>query len=208
MSWAPRACPPCEERNHSFKNKKGAFFIAVANDDGDVSILLVSSPYSNMSISWNCTVIKLIQTTGDALVILPKAPACSDETRLSDIVAPPQFQTSQDGLGESNNGAHFHPSLFKFALQEKKFIDHIVWGPWRFGEGAETIITFSRCGTFFHCLFEVQFQVSQYGVMTQVLSFECRRFLKQEIDSAPFSSCSAMWHSQVIIHGRCSFVSS
>lgn len=201
MSWAPRARPPRENKDQYFDARNGAFFMAVANDDGDVSFLLVSSPYTNMSASWNCTVLKLVKIAKDTLISLPHGQAHAHSTRLPHLGTLPYDQSSQNDLDKSKNRSHFHSSLFKSALEGKWFIDHIAWGPWKFEDNAETIITFSRHGTIFHCLFEVQIQVSENGLFPQVIKFDCNHFLKQEIDGVPFSGCSAIWHDQVIIYG-------
>lgn len=201
MSWAPRACPPPEKRDQSFETKKSAFLLAVANDDGDLSFLLLSSPYTHMSTSWNCTVIKIMNISGDALTFLPAALADAQKTRLPDIEGLSHIQMSREELGEMRDRIQFHPSLFKSALAGKRSIDHIAWGPWKFGDIGETIVTFSRDGTFFHCLFEVQLQVPEKISYPEVVRLDFKRFVRQESDCLPFGSCSATWHSQVSIDG-------
>ena len=198
MSWAPRACPPREKRDQSFGTKKSAFLLAVANDDGDISLLLLSSPYTHMSASWNCTVLKVMSVSGDPLILLPDV-ADAQKTKLPDIEVISHIQTNREELGEMRDRIRFHPSLLKSALAVKRSIDHIAWGPWKFGDVAETIITYSRDGIFFHCLFEVQLQIPEKKSYPRVVQLDFKRFWRQESDCLPFDSCSAMWHSQVSI---------
>lgn len=175
--------------------------LAVANDDGDISFLLLSSPYTHFSTSWNCAVIKVIHVIKDAIVVFPDVGAETSELRLSDIRELPHFQTVTYDLGDAKQSTHFHPSLFKSALEGKCYVDHIAWGPWSFGDIAETIITFSREGVFYHCLFEAQFEFSKDSIFAKKVRFDFKRCLRQESDDIPFGSCSAMWCNQVSISG-------
>lgn len=201
MSWAPWACSPREKRDQSFRTKNGPFLLAVANDDGDISFLFLSSPYTHMSTSWNCTIVNTIDVIGDASVVLSDARADTSKVRLPDIKGLPHIQTPPDDFGEAKKSTHFHPSLFKSALEGKRFIDHIAWGPWDFGDVAKTVITFSRDGIFYHCVFEAHFQVSKHSIFAQVIRLDFRRSKRQESDGVPFGGCSVMWHRQVSING-------
>lgn len=201
MSWAPWACSPSEKTDQSCGAKKGAFMMAVANDDGDISFLLLSSPYIGKRTSWNCTIIKVIHVIKDALVVLPDVQADTSQIKPPDIKDLPHFQTVTYDLGEAKQSKQFHPSLFKSALGEKRFIDQIAWGPWGFGDVAETIVTFSRDGTLYHCLFEAQFQVSENTVFAEMVRLDFRRCLSHESDDFPFGSCCAMWHNPVSVNG-------
>jgi hypothetical protein len=198
MSWAPRACPLRDNRGQLFETKKGKFLFAVANDDGDISLLLVSSPYSTISTSWNCTILKSISTAGNALVILHDDKLGTHKTGQRDIGGISNVQINEEDLGEVED-THFHPSLFKVALERKFFIDHISWGPWKVGDIAETILTFSRNGTIFYCLFEAQFFVCKNNSFAELLSLDCKRVLKYKSDDIPFSSSLSAWHSPVSI---------
>lgn len=198
MSWAPRACPSRDKSVQSFETKRGEFLFAVANDDGDISLLLVSSPYSSSSTSWSCTILKLIRSAGNALVILHDAQLGTNKTEQRDTGNFTTVQTNGVDLGEVED-TYFHPSLFKVALERKFFIDHIAWGPWKFGDIAETILTFSRNGTIFHCLFEAQFLVLKNKFFAELLSLDFKHVLKYKSDGIPFSSSLSTWHSLVSI---------
>lgn len=197
MSWAPWACSPCEETDQSVGAKRGAFMLAVGDDDGDISFLLLSSPYIPKSTSWNCTVIKVVFVTKEDLVVFPDVQADTSQIRPTDIKDLPHFRTVTYNIGEAKQSNHFHPSLFQSALEGKRFIDLIVWGPWSFGDVAETVVTFSRDGTFYHGLFEARFRVSKNRVFSDMVRLDFRRCLRQKSDDFPFSSCSTLWHSQV-----------
>ena len=201
MSWAPWACSPCEKTDQPFVARRGAFILAVGNDDGDISFLFLSSPFIRKSTSWNCTILKVIQVIKDALVFLPEVQADTSQIKPSNMKDLPCFQTVTYDLGEAKQNNQFHSSLFKSALEGKSFIDHIAWGPWGFGDVAETIVTFSRDGTFYHCLFEAQFRISENSVFAEMVRLDFRRCLSQESDDIPFGSCSTRWHHQVSVSG-------
>ena len=205
MSWAPRPCSPWEKTDQSLGAKKSAFMLAVADDDGDISFLLLSSPYIYKSYTWNCIVIKVIHVIKDALVVFPDVRVDTSEIGPPDMEGLPHFEKVTYDLGEVKESTNFHPSLFKSVLMGKRFIDHIAWGPWGFGDVAETIVTFSRNGTFYNCWFEAQFQVSTNNVLAEMVRLDFRRCLRQESDDIPFGGCSAMWHRQVSIkYNSCS----
>lgn len=174
--------------------------LAVGNDDSDILFLLLSSPYTRKSTSWNCSIIKVIRVIKDTLVVLPDVQADASQINSPDINDLPHIQTVTYDLGGGTQSIQFHPSLFKSALEGKHFIDHITWGPWGFGDVAETIVTFSRDGVFYHCLFEAQFQVSENSVFAEMVRLDFRRCLSQECDDIPFGSWSAMWHNQVSVY--------
>lgn len=201
MSWAPWTCSPCKSTDQSFGAKRGAFMLAVADDDGDISFLFLSSPYIHMSTAWNCTVIKVIHVVKDSLVVFPDVQADTSEMRPLDTEGVRHFQRVTYNIGEAKRSTHLHPSLFQSALEGKRFFDHIAWGPWGFGDIAETIITFSRDGTFYYCSFEAQFQVSRNSVFAEMVNLDFRRCLRQESNDFLLGSCSAMWHSQVSLNG-------
>ncbi len=201
MSWAPEACPPHKKKDPLGATKQGDFLLAVANDDSEISLLLVSSPYTTRSTSWNCTTIKLLRIIGDTLLVLHED---AHKTRLQDVEGPHHIQKNLAGLGKGKDEIHIHPSLFKFALDRKRFIDHIAWGPWNFGDIAEIFLTFSRNGDVFHCLFDVRFQVQKNKTFTEVVSFDLKYSLGHESDGVPFGSSRALWQSQVYTSCPCS----
>ena len=200
MSWAPWTCSPGEKTGQSLGVKRGAFILAVGNDDGDILFLLLSSPYTRKSTSWNCSIIKVIRVIKDSLVVLPDVLADASQINPPDINDFPHFQTVSYDLREATHSIQFHPSLFKSALEGKRFIDHITWGPWGFGDVAETIVTFSSNGTFYHCLFEAQFQVSENIVFAEMVELDFKRCISQGSDDIPLGSWSAMWHNQVSVN--------
>lgn len=200
MSWAPWACSPGENTSQSLGTKKGAFMLAVGNDDSDILFLLLSSPYTRKSTSWNCSIIKVIHVITEALVLLPGVQADASQIKPADIKDLPHVQTITCELEDAKQSIQFHPSLFKSAFEGKRFVHHITWGPWGFGDVAETIVTFSRDGTFYHCLFEAQFQVSENSAFADTVGLDFKRCLSQKSDDVPLGSWSAMWHDQVSVN--------
>ncbi|MCJ1470133.1 hypothetical protein MMC07_008778 [Pseudocyphellaria aurata] len=150
MSWAPRIRQWPEKYQHSVETKWGMFLLAVANDDGEVVFLSISSPYTTDSTSWDSNIVKSISLDerGSSGGGFAAKDAVVHESLNRESIPEPQRLDSKSS-GRSIGIRHNRPSLFNSAVRRMS-IDHLAWGPWKFNADAETILTFTRGGAVFH----------------------------------------------------------
>lgn len=201
MAWAPRIRQWPEKYQQSVETKWGMFLLAVANDDGEVVFLLISSPYTTESTSWDSHIVKLISL--DERESPSGSLAAKDiifhESLNRESIPEPQSKARLDDRpsGESIGTRHYGPSLFSFAVRRNIFIDHIAWGPWKFNTDAETIITFTRGGAVCHCIFHVSFPFPVNTVFSSVPRFRLEYMSQRNSQSSDNTERTVVWHSHV-----------
>ena len=201
MAWAPRIRQWPEKYQHSVETKWGMFLLAVSNDDGEVVFLLISSPYTTESTSWDSHIVKLIS--------LDERESPRGGFAAEDIVVHERLNGESTPEPQSKSRHHERssaisigprrdrPSLFSLAIRRNIYIDQIAWGPWKFNADAETILTFTRGGEVCHCIFHVSFPFTVTTRFSSVPRFRLE-YLSQRNDQSPdITSRTVVWHSHV-----------
>ncbi len=162
MAWSPQFRRSSERNTYTVETRWGSFFLAVANDEGKILLLLISSPYTNGSTSWDSKIVKILGVDAGGVVI---EVFTGDDTSLHGSHGRDSIQETQlkkkvekSPSRESVNTGNNRPSLFKSALGSKPIIDHIAWGSSKTDPDPETIISFTRNGATFHCTLHVSFR--------------------------------------------------
>lgn len=201
MTWAPHARRPSVNVNH-FEARWGTFLLAIANDDDEVLILLISSPFMNSSNSWDSKIVKLISfdeegplidgdVQSDALI----KGSTSIELSSGQVT---NGSTAARPFGGSRGAAVRPQSLFKSAIESKRFVDSIAWGYWDCrADKVETILTFLHNGIVFHCIFDVFFLFPEYTVLSSVPRFHVKQSFKCKRKENNPSCCRAVWYHLV-----------
>lgn len=201
LAWAPRIRQWPEKYQHSVETKWGMFLLAVANDDGEVVFLLISSPFTTESTSWDSHIVKLISLDGRDSpgggfatkdIIVP-------ESRNGDSISDSLSKARLDdrSSGRSIGTRHDRPSLFSSAVRRNVYIDQIAWGPWKFNADAETIVTFTRGGEVCHCIFHVSFPFPVNTRFSSVPRFRLEYISQRNSQSFDITDRTVVWHSHV-----------
>lgn len=200
MAWAPRIRQWPEKYQHSVETKWGMFLLAVANDDEEAVFLLISSPYTTDSTSWDSHIIKLISLDdgGSFGGVLAAKEINSNESLKRESIPEPQSKSRLDrSSGKRIGTRHDRPSLFSSAVRRKISIDHIAWGPWKFNADAETILTFTRGGAVCHCVFHVSFPFPVTTIFSSVPRFRLDYMSQFNTQSSDITDRTVVWHSHV-----------
>lgn len=198
MSWAPRIRQWPEKYQHSVETKWGMFLLAVANDDGEVVFLSISSPFTTDSTSWDSKIVKLLSL--DERGLSGGGFAAKDtivhESLNRESIPEPQRHDSKSS-GRSIGTRHNRPSLFSSAVRRRISIDHLAWGPWKFNADAETILTFTRGGAVCHCIFHVSFPFPENTLFSSVPRFRLEYMSHGNSQSSDIADRTVVWHSHV-----------
>lgn len=189
-AWAPKARQCLENYDPQVEARQGVFLLAVANDDAEVLILLISSPYIDHSNSWDAKIVKIIRFSDNGPQTDCNAVRARAVFRNGDLEVVDSPRVIRD-LAES------HSSVFKIALKSKQFIDSIAWGPLALKAKGETVLSFIRNGVVFHCSFSISFLFPEDTFLFNVprFRFKCSDgYKKTDIDQ--FGGVVA-WHSHV-----------
>lgn len=203
MAWAPRIRQWPEKYQHSVETKWGMFLIAVANDDGEVVLLLISSPYTTESTSWDSHIVKLISldqrgSTGGGFAA--KDMIIHESLNRESIPEPQSKHRPDDKSSAKSIGiSHHRPSLFSSAVRGNISIDHIAWGPWKFNADAETILTFTRGGAVCHSIFHVSFPFPVNTLFSSVPRFRLESLSQRNGQRSDITDQAVVWHSHVSV---------
>lgn len=199
MAWAPQAHRSAEKNNSlSMESRsRSAFLLAVATDDCDVLFLLISSPYTPHSTSWDSKIVKILQF--DKRGNLCHAPAQAKESTGSyfEEICRHNEQNEHFATEKNPNTTKYRPSLFKSALRSRLFFEHIAWGPWNFDSKQEIVLTFTRRGAVFHCFFHVAFIFPMNTTIASVPRFTFTRMSKGSNDLVDLVNQSSAWYIPV-----------
>lgn len=199
MAWAPQAHRSAEKINSlSMESRsRSAFLLAVATDDCDVLFLLISSPYTPHSTSWDSKIVKILQF--DKRGNLCHAPAQAKESTGRDLeeFCRHDEQNEHFPTEESSNTTKYRPSLFKSALRSRLFFENIAWGPWNFDSNQEIVLTFTRRGAIFHCFFHVAFIFPMNTIIAGVPRFTFTRMSRGSNDLVDLVNQSSAWYIPV-----------
>lgn len=199
MAWAPQVQRSAERTNSlSLESRlRNAFLLAVANDDCEVLFLLISSPYTPHSASWDSRIVKILRF--DQRGNLCHAPTHIQGSLRRDLREVNRHDEQIDNFptDESPNTAKYRPSLFKSALRSRLFFENIAWGPWNFDSDHETVLTFTRRGEIFHCFFHVSFIFPMNTSIASVPRFAFKRMSKGSNDLIDLVNQSSAWYIPV-----------
>lgn len=164
MAWAPQIRRRPEKSGNPVETRWGAFLLAVANEDGEIIILLTSSPYTTKSTAWDCKIVKSFflsenEISNEFSILCNAAGYESDLVNRKSVPEPQSKEPFGDKpSGKDTDSATSRPSLFRSAMARKYFIDHIAWGPWNPDADAENVISLTCSAVVIHCVFRVAFQ--------------------------------------------------
>ena len=199
MAWAPQAHRSVEDINSlSMESRsRSAFLLAVATDDCDIFFLLISSPYTPHSSSWDSKIVKILQF--DQRGNLCHAPGGAKESSGRDFQKDCRCggQTEHFHTEESPNTTKNRPSLFKSAIRSRLFFENIAWSPWNFDSNQEIVLTFTRRGAIFHCSFHVSFIFPMNTTIASVPRFAFKRMSKSSTDLVDLVNQSSAWYIPV-----------
>lgn len=187
MAWAPQV-PQSAEKIHSLSVEsrlRSAFLLAVATDDCEILFLLISSPYTPHSTSWDSKIVKILQF--DKKGNLCHAPASAQEPPGRDF----------EEVNRHDEQAEHRPSLFKSALRSRLFFENIAWSPWNFDSDLEVVLTFIRRGAIFHCFFHVSFIFPMDTSIASVPRFAFKRMSKGNNGLIGLVNQSSAWYIPV-----------
>lgn len=199
MAWAPQAHRSAEKLNSlsTESRSRSAFLLAVATDDCDVLFLLISSPYTPHSTSWDSKIVKILQFDKRGNLCLAPSHAIESSGRDFEEVCRDDEQTEQFPSEESPNTTKYRPSLFKSAIRSRLFFENIAWGPWNFDSNQEIVLTFTRRGAIFHCFFRVSFIFPMNTTIASVPRFAFTRMSKGSNDLVNLVNQSSAWYIPV-----------
>lgn len=209
MAWAPRIRQWPEKYQHSVETKWGMFLLAVANDDEEVVFLLISSPYTTESTSWDSHIVTLMSLDEKGS---PGGVFAAKDIMYSNRESIPESQSKarldDRSSGRSIGTRHYRPSLFNSAVRRNISIDHIAWGPWKFNADAETVLTFTRGGAVCHCIFHVSFPSPVNTLFSSIPRFRLEYMSQFNSQSSDITDRTVLWHSHVSVisihHAECS----
>ena len=209
MAWAPKIHQRPEEYWRPVENRRDTFLLAVANEDGEIILLLASSPYTTRTTAWDFKIVKSFFLTENSLsneisTLYNTAEYESERgSRKSDPI--PQSKGLSDDKPPRTiiDTATCRPSLFKSALARKYFIDYIAWGPWSFEADTETVITLTCSGMVTHCVFRVAFQFPLNTAFPCVPRFHFKYMSRCEQNGFDPADRSIAWQNNVSYPLRC-----
>lgn len=195
MAWAPQVPRSAEKVTSLSKESRlrSAFVLAVANDDCEVLFLLISSPYTLHSTSWDSKIVKILQFDKGGNLCRATTRAQKSPGRNFEDVSRHDEQAKRSPTEE----AKYRPSLFKSALKSRLFFENIAWGPWNLDFDQEIVLTFTRRGAIFHCFFLVSFIFPMNTWIASVPRFAFKRMSKDSNDLIGLVNQSSAWYIPV-----------
>lgn len=201
MAWAPQIRRWPKNHARPVEATWGTFLLAVSNDDGEIILLLISSPYTANSTSWDANIVKLLCFDGDEY--LPQDPIQNDTLELLSRASNPKDRSSVPAkhklLGRNADNANHRPSLFRSAIRSKPFIHNIAWSPWTYSPDAESLLSFTRGGAVFHCVFHVSFIFPTSTYFSYVPRFSLKWQFRCKENSFNLTDNLIAWHGSVSI---------
>lgn len=199
MAWAPRALRSAEKNNSlsAESRSRSAFLLAVATDDCDVLFLLISSPYTPHSTSWDSKIVKILQFDERGNLCHALAQAKESTGRYFEKGCLQDEENEDFPTEASPYTTKYRPSLFKSALRSRLFFENIAWGPWNFDSNQEIVLTFTRRGAIFHCFFHVAFIFPMNTTIASVPRFTFTRMSKGNNDLINLVNESSAWYIPV-----------
>lgn len=163
-AWAPNVRRCLESYDPQAKARHEVFLLAVANDDADILILLISSPYIDHSNSWDAKIVKIIGFGDNGPQTDNIASPARDPYRNEDsevVESPRDNRELAEGLS----------SLFKIALESKRFVDSTAWGPLPSKTDGQTVLSVIYNSTVFHCVISISFLFPMNTILSNIPRF-------------------------------------
>lgn len=191
MAWAPQARQSLNTHDAQFDTRENFYSLAVSSDDDEILILLVTSPYVNHLSCWDAKIVKIIRFSDSG----PKVDSNAIQVRAS--FGSERVEGANNARDPRNDHklARGQASLFQNALEKKRFIHNLAWGPLNLTPNGKTILTCIRGGAVFHCVISISFPFPLDSIFSKLPHFRFE-YSHSSSDVDQYSGVSR-WHSHV-----------
>ena len=199
MAWAPKIHPGLLKDAPPSHAEPGQFLLAVSNDDCDIMILLVTSPFLCDSTTWDVKIVKIIfiDQKGPRIDGIAATEKVEMQALDTGSLSKPISKTYDEEAGREQTSSVTRPSLFNSAIKAKRYVDHIAWSPWIFDASTQIILSLTHSGARFHCRLDLSFIFPAYTALLNVPRFKVKQIYKCNDENVSCYSCSTVWHKIV-----------